>query len=200
MMTATDGAGLLDAILAAPDDDVPRLVCADWLDDNGQAERAEFVRLQIAREKDHPYFLCLPERSCKNCRRERALLDACGYGWCDGLFGEDWKVYGAVITFRRGFVESIRCPLAAWQQHGTAIVRKQPVTWVELTDRQPLEESGFFLWAWEDGESVRPHRLPDWLASSLYNCGPTATWTWASRQEALNALSGALLLWAKEVS
>src|SRR5688500_16170422 len=36
----------LDAIVDAPDDDAPRLVYADWLDDHGDADRAEFIRAQ----------------------------------------------------------------------------------------------------------------------------------------------------------
>ncbi len=42
----TDRAALLRSILAAPDDDAPRLVYADWLDENGEPERAEFIRVQ----------------------------------------------------------------------------------------------------------------------------------------------------------
>jgi uncharacterized protein (TIGR02996 family) len=42
---------LRDAFLADirdwPDDDAPRLIFADWLDDNGQPERAEFIRVQV---------------------------------------------------------------------------------------------------------------------------------------------------------
>ena len=37
----------LRAICAAPDDDAPRLVFADYLDETGDPERAEFIRLQI---------------------------------------------------------------------------------------------------------------------------------------------------------
>lgn len=44
----TDGEALLAAILAHPDADTPRLMYADWLDENGQGERAEFIRVQIA--------------------------------------------------------------------------------------------------------------------------------------------------------
>lgn len=33
--------GLLQAILDDPADDTPRLVLADWLEDNGQSERAD---------------------------------------------------------------------------------------------------------------------------------------------------------------
>ncbi len=42
-----DRAALLAGIAADPDNDLRRLVFADWLDDHGEPERAEFVRLQI---------------------------------------------------------------------------------------------------------------------------------------------------------
>src|SRR5436309_6205981 len=42
----SDAPTLLAAIRAAPEDDAPRLVYADWLDENGQPERAEFIRVQ----------------------------------------------------------------------------------------------------------------------------------------------------------
>src|SRR5262245_38829145 len=42
----SDCAALLAAIREAPDDDAPRLVYADWLDEHGQPERAEFIRVQ----------------------------------------------------------------------------------------------------------------------------------------------------------
>jgi uncharacterized protein (TIGR02996 family) len=43
----------LQAIRAAPDDDGPRLVYADWLDEHGDPARAEFIRVQceVARAK-----------------------------------------------------------------------------------------------------------------------------------------------------
>lgn len=42
----TEGEALYRAILEQPDDDAPRLVWADWLDEHGDPDRAEFVRLQ----------------------------------------------------------------------------------------------------------------------------------------------------------
>ena len=39
-------------ILEHPDDDGRRLIFADWLEDNGDPDRAEFIRVQIAREHD----------------------------------------------------------------------------------------------------------------------------------------------------
>ncbi|MGL4555777.1 MAG: TIGR02996 domain-containing protein, partial [Gemmataceae bacterium] len=41
----------LDDIRADPDDDGPRLIYADWLDEAGDEARAEFIRLQIARAR-----------------------------------------------------------------------------------------------------------------------------------------------------
>jgi uncharacterized protein (TIGR02996 family) len=42
---------LLAAIRANPDDDAPRLVFADWLEENGEPEFAEFIRVEIERER-----------------------------------------------------------------------------------------------------------------------------------------------------
>ncbi len=43
----TDQKALLAAILAARDEDTPRVVYADWLDENGDPARAEFIRVQV---------------------------------------------------------------------------------------------------------------------------------------------------------
>jgi uncharacterized protein (TIGR02996 family) len=40
-------AELIDAFRAQLDDDAPRLISADWLEENGQPERAELIRVQI---------------------------------------------------------------------------------------------------------------------------------------------------------
>ena len=42
-----DREAFIAAIAANPADDLPRLVFADWLDENGEGERAEFIRTQI---------------------------------------------------------------------------------------------------------------------------------------------------------
>jgi uncharacterized protein (TIGR02996 family) len=43
----TDRDALLRAICDAPDDDAPRLIYADWLDEHGDPRQAEFIRVQI---------------------------------------------------------------------------------------------------------------------------------------------------------
>ena len=71
----SDEAALLKAIIAHPDEDTPRLVYADWLDENkpdkvpspaaGPSARAEFIRTQCrlaAGAYDDPHYPELLER------------------------------------------------------------------------------------------------------------------------------------------
>jgi uncharacterized protein (TIGR02996 family) len=41
---------LLHAVAETPYDDAPRLVCADWLEEHGDPDRAEFIRVQCELE------------------------------------------------------------------------------------------------------------------------------------------------------
>lgn len=79
----TDGEALLKAILAHPEEDTPRLVYADWLQENGQEERAEFIRLQIkivALERDMPPLIKIDQkpRRCRKCKHFWAGVGYCG--------------------------------------------------------------------------------------------------------------------------
>jgi uncharacterized protein (TIGR02996 family) len=49
-----DEDGILQAIIADPDDDTPRLVYADWLEENGQPDHAELIRLQCDPARQEP--------------------------------------------------------------------------------------------------------------------------------------------------
>jgi uncharacterized protein (TIGR02996 family) len=86
----------LQAIIEAPDDDAPRLVYADWLEEHGQPERAAFIRVQceLARMPEgNPSRAELTER-------ERALLAEHGRAWAEAL-----NLQPQEVIFRRGFVE-----------------------------------------------------------------------------------------------
>jgi uncharacterized protein (TIGR02996 family) len=66
-MPTDEQRALWTAIRAHPDDDTPRLVYADWLQENGDEPRAEFIRVQCALAK-------LPRDRRKH-RKERVLLE-----------------------------------------------------------------------------------------------------------------------------
>lgn len=94
-----DRAFLAD-ILERPDDDAPRLIYADWLDDHGRAERAEFIRVQVELARMDRYDV----RHLRLVRRESELIHRHGEAWAAETGLEDRE--GA--TFRRGFVEHLR--------------------------------------------------------------------------------------------
>jgi uncharacterized protein (TIGR02996 family) len=48
---SADRDALLAAIRADPDDDTPRLVFADWLEEHGEADFAQLIRLEIERDR-----------------------------------------------------------------------------------------------------------------------------------------------------
>jgi uncharacterized protein (TIGR02996 family) len=96
MNTTEDG--LIRSIAAEPEDDTPRLVYSDWLEEHGQPERAEFIRAQIALARDP---VDSPRRRAL-AFRARQLLDAHEADWLGALRQQaiEW-------TFRRGFVEGL---------------------------------------------------------------------------------------------
>ncbi len=90
-------AAFLAAIADRPDDDLPRLVYADWLDENGQPERAEFIRTQIELTN---LPAADPRREVLKAR-ERVLLRDHRERWGLDAFR------GQSQVFRRGFVEEV---------------------------------------------------------------------------------------------
>jgi uncharacterized protein (TIGR02996 family) len=86
----SDATALLAAIREAPDDDAPRLVYADWLDEHGQPERAEFIRVQCELARSE-----LPALR----RREAELLIA-----HHDAFAARLAAPGLRFRFERGFI------------------------------------------------------------------------------------------------
>jgi uncharacterized protein (TIGR02996 family) len=118
----------LQAIVEAPDDDVPRLVYADWLDDQGTraaADRADFIRVQFAL-RDLP--LTDPTRAQLE-ERQRDLLIAHEQEWVAPLrragMVRGWE-------FRRGFVERITLTPEQLLEQVDVFFRLAPIQAVRL--------------------------------------------------------------------
>ncbi|MCI0703951.1 MAG: TIGR02996 domain-containing protein [Planctomycetia bacterium] len=109
----SDGDALLAAILAQPDEDVPRLAYADWLDEVGDEQsriRAEFIRVQIEMARIPPREV-MPDRTrmLELMPRARVILTTHGESWLAPLRqpGGPLNSYQAHGEFRRGFVEVV---------------------------------------------------------------------------------------------
>lgn len=260
-MTATDVyahpeyRAFLARIIASPTDDLPRLVYADWLDEHGEAERAEFIRVQCELEKvgrvnpkhgvdfttgryTKPAKL---ETSQALQERERELwrhIDRYGLleavprlgNWSAALNAYHFRTMaGNVVHVRRGFVDEVRCTLADWcggecdecrrtgregprlnwgchacgntgqrSGIGPAVVAAHPVQTV-LTDREPHEnaDGSWSWWIASDGDTPDPAALPKVLWRHLPMKAVYGPSRFATRQLALDALSAALILWAR---
>jgi uncharacterized protein (TIGR02996 family) len=107
--TMTEGDALLRAILDSPEDDAPRLVYADWLEEHGEPARAEFIRLQIElarRPAEEDRRLELAERAEELENQHRTA-------WLQGT-----PAGVAVGGFERGFPERMGPPLRDWPHWG----------------------------------------------------------------------------------
>lgn len=148
---------LLQAVLDAPESDAPRLILADWFEEQGQSERAEFIRVQIELSA-MPERLSEPMRDGPNGmasygsipnqryealrRREQKILDWIPHEWMRSDQSQiAWGVYGLwgkttnglSWEWRRGFIETVTCTWPDWLNHSTAILKAAPIKAVRLT-------------------------------------------------------------------
>jgi uncharacterized protein (TIGR02996 family) len=133
------GDGLLHDVCENPDDDAPRLILADWLDENGDTERAELIRVQceLARSTNKRRAAALEKRSDELLKEHvyrwvEALPWPTGVVWCDAY--KQWR-YG----FRRGFViQATFSSARAYKAAADAVFAATPleeVRFARLTDR-----------------------------------------------------------------
>jgi uncharacterized protein (TIGR02996 family) len=130
--------GFLHAIREKPDDDTHRLIYADWLQDHGQPERAEFIRVQCRLAALDEFA---PERP-ELLRREYDLFAEHGADWAAPLSGRvlSWR-------FRRGFIERIKATVPQFLKEADWLLDFTPVRELQLhqayhaNDLRPLLES-----------------------------------------------------------
>jgi uncharacterized protein (TIGR02996 family) len=138
--------GFLRAIFDEPDDDVHRLVYADWLDEHGDP-RGEFIRAQVrvaALPQGDPRRAEPEARAGELLRRhhdawDQPLLDAAGYdpraGGLLGMLGAVARLFRApwpkpplyLRDYRRGFVEVIHVDMGKFVERAAALFDVAPI-------------------------------------------------------------------------
>jgi uncharacterized protein (TIGR02996 family) len=114
----------LQAIRESPDDNAPRLIFADWLEEHGNPERAEFIRVQCALATLPP---AAPGRPALQ-RRQQELLREHAKVWLGSLPRLVHR-----CTFRRGFVEKVSVEAAVFLTRADTLFRLAPLRGVRLT-------------------------------------------------------------------
>jgi uncharacterized protein (TIGR02996 family) len=97
-----DGDALFRAICEQPWEDTPRLVYADWLEENGQPERAEFIRLQCEAWALRPAYPTLAAARTRASELQKALGDR-WYNELPVIPGVEWG-----DLFVGGFIDTVR--------------------------------------------------------------------------------------------
>jgi uncharacterized protein (TIGR02996 family) len=126
----TEANALLRAIVETPDDDGVRLVHADWLEDHGQPERAEFIRVQVELEP-HRFDIDRP-RVRQLLTREEELRRLHEDDWLGpavaamraGTATSEPALYGPY--FRRGVPEVVALSLYQLPEYGEELLAAHP--------------------------------------------------------------------------
>jgi uncharacterized protein (TIGR02996 family) len=116
---------LLAAILRNPEDDLPRLIYADWLEERGEEAYATFIRVQIHLARGQGS--AAERRNWERLQRE--LLQQYEEEWVQplrailNLPAGEWGGW----VFRRGFAEYFHLPAAILLRHGAALAAQTPL-------------------------------------------------------------------------
>ena len=143
MTTETD---LLAAVIAAPLDDGPRLVMADWFEEHGAPERAEFIRVQIelADSTDEPCGECgirgLPySQFTRGCEGRMCTLKCREFESSGNFIVQVWHAgspelatYFRPDDWSRGFPHSICISMTNFLHHAKAIAEHYPIARVNI--------------------------------------------------------------------
>jgi uncharacterized protein (TIGR02996 family) len=140
-MTQDDA--FLQAIRETPFDDAPRLIYADWLEEYGQADRAEFIRVQCQlaplTDSDSRWsaLMRLAESLLRGHWNEwvgplRALVGPWRDRYGERWLGEEYHVDG-LRRFHRGFVCGISLEADSFLRHAGEVRRLLPqLNWLHL--------------------------------------------------------------------
>lgn len=151
-MEHPDWAAFVAAIVAKPDDDTARLVAADFLEENGDPDRAVFIRVQVelARLYPNPESTPTPEVQQLLAKARTFMGPFSNLSlWAAEECPELVKMRGGGrvamtvegaerLRWSRGFVSYVRCSVREWQHHGLTIRKRIPVEHLALTECDSL--------------------------------------------------------------
>lgn len=188
-----------------PAEDAVRLVFADWLQENGEGERAEFIRDQIewrAGSRDLDLLNDNWERWFPDCTRH----DEKGFRRLQNYAGALAVplLNGNTVLFSRGFVSAVWFSRTRSYLHHAegGYWRQQPVTSVRLIDRTPSNNFGGrtrFKWYWA-GDSAGLQAEGYAIPFDVYvRLAPGERHNgWATAEIAAEALSAACVAYGRE--
>jgi uncharacterized protein (TIGR02996 family) len=129
------GNALLRAVLCAPADDAPRLILADWLDENGDEARATLIR-RMCRMPSYTFTWSRWTKRGRHQHNESMHAIRGLRTQLAAMCHAEWMWYYDVsrIVVRRGFAESITMGTRLFLRSARAIFLKHPIQHVTIRD------------------------------------------------------------------
>lgn len=124
-MTQADA--FLQDILAHPNDDAPRLIFADWLEEGGDVSsvaRAEFIRVQCVLAAGQ----LTPQQRMDLHKRQQQILDEYGFDWARPIrrLVQTWE-------FHRGFIDTVEMGEHVFHAHALQLFSRAPIQHLRLS-------------------------------------------------------------------
>lgn len=190
--------GLMDDCLRHWSEDWPRLVLADWCDDNGEETLARLLRWDKPvplEQRGGRWYLVEDKPEGLPLSLSKLPINAAGWLQQDAEYCVVW----------RGFVSEVGLTLESWEKNGKRLAKDFPLRRVWLTDREPVSNAAGCSWRkdWQTemcsgdvGRAILPAYLFTRLAGGRLTSAECYR-DYESRQLALEAASAACLSWAR---
>jgi uncharacterized protein (TIGR02996 family) len=167
----TERDAFIRSICEVPEDDTRRLAFADWLAENGEADRARLIRMQCLRDRYAPPRVSVRRwfapwwSGPSSYSFHNPQWDLIAYPRRKNLTAPQPR---ACLYVRRGFVDSVCLPLVVFLHDAESLFRTHPVAAVSLTDREPFPTYDRHEFSW----TATPER--DVLEDRRASCIPRA--------------------------
>lgn len=189
---------LLDTVLAKPEDDAPRWIISDWLEEHDQLLLANFIRFQL--ETDAEFLrdailmasdVCIvtEEVSQLNARLSdfwketsspnglnsllrASMPESLAFEFSASPTCKNWT--GATASVERGFVSSISLTMSTFMEHATELFRYNPIDRVYITNKTPgiADDSISNRYGWIYSQSWANPGQPYSLPKEIFDCLP----------------------------
>jgi uncharacterized protein (TIGR02996 family) len=155
-------------IIEHPENDTPRLIYADWLEENGQADRGQLIRLQCRYVNLYQHYINHHDAKVGNCEEcneshrvselltsypyaarigePMACADDCPLNLFPNMQKElSQKRVSVYWTWQRGFILDFRCTWLDWINYGPVLASWHPIESVRIGNAVPAIEGSDFV-------------------------------------------------------
>jgi len=147
-----DRRAFLEAIAENPEDNTPRLVYSDWLEEHGESDWAELIRLSIEAYSGREDPIVLSQTAVSRIIQLKTLVEPRFWQASPQTTGKHSAIVDYSPVWDRGFITNVMCP--GWNN---------TKNYEHLFSRHPIHTLRFFSW-----QGVK-YSLPDNAAEIMWS-------------------------------